>query len=147
MEFSNLVTSFTGKAIRLPFMLTPATAQIRAALENHQLILDTGADNTALTKEFLKRSGYGRYHRHGSKKVTATGEVEMRTCEINGITIANQLKFGKMKIDVLENWKSHTVVGVIGMDILSQMTFLLSHEHKKFLLTNQKISGLSKLFE
>jgi len=51
-----------------------------------------------------------------------------------------------MKIDVLDRWKAHSVVGVIGMDILAQMTFILSHEHKKFLLTDQKLPGLSKLF-
>ena len=82
----------------------------------------------------------------GLKKSTATGEVELLTCEVNGVTLANQFNFGKMKIDVLENWKSHTVVGVIGMDILSQLTFILSHEHKKFLLSTQTIPELAKLF-
>ena len=51
-----------------------------------------------------------------------------------------------MKVDVLENWKAYAVVGVIGMDILSQMTFILSHEYEKFMLTNQKVPELVKLF-
>jgi predicted aspartyl protease len=141
-----LVASLSGKAIRLPFVLSTANAHIRDIPENHLLILDTGADNTALTKEFLTRSGYVRYQRSGQKKSTATGEVELLTCEVNGLILANQFKFGKMKVDVLENWKAHTVVGVIGMDILSRLTFILSHEHKKFLLSAKPISELAKLF-
>jgi len=141
-----LVANLNGKAIRLPFMLTPANASIRDIPENHLLILDTGADSTALTKEFLKRSGYGNYQRSGSKKSTATGEIKLLTCEINGLTLANQFCFKKMHVDVLENWKAHTVVGVIGMDILSQMTFVLSHKHEKFMLTNQDIPDLSRFF-
>jgi len=112
----------------------------------HHVIIDTGADNTAFTKEFLKRRGYGRYQRSGFKTSTATGEIELLTCEINGLTIANQFSFGKMKVDVLENWKAHTIVGVIGMDILSQMTFILSHKHKKFILTDNDVPDLAKLF-
>ena len=70
----------------------------------------------------------------------------MPTCEINGLTIANQFRIGKMNVDVLENWKAHSVVGVIGMDILSRLTFILSHEHKKFLLSAQPIPELAGLF-
>ena len=94
----------------------------------------------------MKNSGYGRYNKSGTKKRTATGEVELLTCNINDITITNQFKFGQMKIDVLENWTAHTVVGVIGMDILSQMTFILPHEHGKFMLTNRDVPDLVKLF-
>jgi hypothetical protein len=92
------------------------------------------------------KNGYGKYQKSGARKSTATGEIELPACEINGLIIANQFSFGKLKVDVLENWKAHAVVGVIGMDILSQMTFILSSEHKKFLLTNQKIPDLVKLF-
>jgi hypothetical protein len=49
-------------------------------------------------------------------------------------------------VDVLENWETHEVVGVLGLDTLSKMTFILSHENKKFMLTDQKIPELIKLF-
>ncbi|MCL1862033.1 MAG: hypothetical protein FWF78_00515 [Defluviitaleaceae bacterium] len=51
-----------------------------------------------------------------------------------------------MNVDVLENWKARTIVGVIGMDILSQLTFILSHKHKKFMITDQDIPDLSRFF-
>ena len=145
MDYLNLVSDFeTERTIKIKTVVTPANKTI-ARLER-LIILDTGADTTALTREFLKKSGYGKYSKSGKLKSTATGETELLTCEINGLTIANQFKFGKMKIDVLENWKAHTVVGVVGMDILSQMTFILSHEHKKFMLSAQSIPELAKLF-
>jgi len=112
----------------------------------HSVVLDTGADRSALSKDFLMRHGYGKYTSSGQMKATAGGIVEFCSCDINGLTIANQFSFTKMKVDVLENWSSHAVVGVIGMDILSQMTFILSHEHKKFLLTNQKVPKLAEIF-
>ncbi|MCL2216984.1 MAG: hypothetical protein FWB91_08205 [Defluviitaleaceae bacterium] len=37
-------------------------------------------------------------------------------------------------------------VGVIGMDILSRLTFILSHEHKKLMLSAQPIPELMNLF-
>jgi len=146
LDYSNLVSSFDGKTIKLPVTITPANKAIRPAQSFPQLILDTGADTTALTREFLKKSGYGKYSKSAIKKRTAAGEVELFTCDIGGLTIANQFKFGQMKVDVLENWAAHTVVGVIGMDILSQMTFILSHEHGKFMLTNRDVLDLAKLF-
>jgi len=68
------------------------------------------------------------------------------TCDINGLTLVNSFKFGQMKVDVLENWSTHEVVGVLGMDILSKMTFILSHKHKKFLLTDNDLPEISTLF-
>lgn len=70
----------------------------------------------------------------------------MLTCDINGLTLVNSFKFGQMKVDVLENWSTHEVVGVLGMDILSKMTFILSHKHKKFLLTDNDLPEISTLF-
>ena len=147
MDYLNLVSKFDdGKTIKLVISAEPSNSSIRKLPMIHHVIIDTGADNTAFTKEFLKRRGYGRYQRSGFKTSTATGEIELLTCEINGLTIANQFSFGKMKVDVLENWKAHTIVGVIGMDILSQMTFILSHKHKKFILTDNDVPDLAKLF-
>ena len=147
LDYLHLVSDFDGKTIKMPFMLVPANSSIRILAQDYQLVLDPGADNTALTRQFLKKNGYGKYQKTGSKKVTATGEVELLTCEINGITLANQYVFGEMKVDVLENWKSHAVVGVIGMDIISQLTLILSHEYGKFMLTDQKIPALAELFK
>jgi len=110
LDYLNLVTNFeTGRTIQIRTTLVPANKTIFKT--ERLLILDTGADTTAFTREFLKKSGYGIYTKSGNKKRTVTGEVELLTCEINGLTIANQFKFGKMKVDVLENWKSYTVVG------------------------------------
>jgi hypothetical protein len=94
----------------------------------------------------LIKNGYAEFQKTGTKKRIATGEAELLSCEINGITIANQFKVGKMNVDVLSGWDEHAVVGVIGMDILSRLTFVLSHEHKKFLLSAQPIPELAKLF-
>ena len=145
MDYLNLVSSFeANRTIKVETVIIPANKTILRT--ERLLILDTGADTTALTRQFLNKVGYGKYSKSGKIKSTATGEVELLTCEINGLTLANQFKFGKMKVDVLENWKAHTVVGVIGMDILSQVTFILSHKHKKFVITDQNIPDLAKLF-
>ena len=146
LDYLNLVTKFDGKTIKLLIYVEPANPTIKKLSLDHHIIIDTGADTTAFSKAFLVRNGYGKYKRSSSRKRTITGEVELPTCEINGLTLSNQFNFGKMKVDVLENWKAHTVVGVIGMDILSQMTFIMSHEYKKFMITNQKIPNLAELF-
>ena len=86
MDYLNLVSSFSGKTIRLPAILTPANEQI------------------------------------------------------------NQFKVSKINVDVLRGWEEHAVVGLIGMDILSKMTFILSHEHKKFILSSQTLPELDTLF-
>ena len=51
-----------------------------------------------------------------------------------------------MEVDVFENWDESPVVGVIGMDILTQLTFIISKEHKKFLLTEKVLPELGKHF-
>ena len=146
MDYLNLVSSFSGKTIRLPIAVAPSSVDVRDIPKDHQLILDTGADTSALTEEFLIKNGYDKFQKTGAKKRIATGEVELRTCEINGIIIANQFKIGKMNVDVLSGWDEHAVVGVIGMDILSRLTFVLSHEHKKFLLSAQPLPELARFF-
>jgi len=146
LDYLNLVSEFNGKTIKLPIVIEPANKSIKPLTALSFIVLDTGDDTTAFTREFLKKSGYGVFSKSGKKKNTATGEIELLSCEINGITLANQFKFDKIKVDVLENWKSHTIVGLIGMDILSQMTFILSHEHRKFLFTNQNTPQLANIF-
>jgi len=146
LDYLNLVSKFDGKTIKLPVLVAPATSIVRPSGLIHHMIIDTGADTTALTEEFLRKSGYDNFQNSGIKKRTATGEIELLTCDVIGITIANQFKVGKITVDVLSGWDEHTVVGVIGMDILSRMTFILSHEHKKFMLTGQKVPELESLF-
>jgi hypothetical protein len=146
LDYLNLVSSFNGKTIRLPVAITPSNIKLLNKPEDHQLILDTGADNSALTEEFLMQNGYSNFQNSGAKKRTATGEVELLTCEVSGFTIANQFKISKIKVDVLTGWEEHAVVGLIGMDILSRLTFVLSHEQKKFMLTAQPVPELAKLF-
>jgi predicted aspartyl protease len=146
LDYLNLVSDFKGNTIRLPIVVAPVSVQTVDIPRGHQLILDTGADNSALTEEFLMQNGYSNFQKSGARKRTATGEVELLTCEINGLAIAKQFKVSKMKVDVLTGWDEHAVVGVIGMDILSRLTFILSHEHKKFLLSAKPIPELAKLF-
>ena len=147
MDYLNLVSKFDGRTIKLSIFIDPADSTSRLKIEGYQLILDTGADVTALTQEFLARNGYTQYQPSATKKRTATGEVTLSTCQINGLTIANQFKVNNMKVDVLRGWGTHTVVGVIGMDILSRLTLILSHEHKQFLLTTQTIAALADILE
>ena len=124
----------------------PFNASVKMQGEGYRLILDTGADHTALTEDFLQRNGYIQFHPSGIIKRTATGEAELLTCNINGLVIANQFKVGSIKVDVLSGWNEHAVVGIIGMDILSRFTFILSHEHKKFLLSAQNLPEPASLF-
>ena len=145
LEFLNLVTDFkSNTTIKIPSNIISANKTIPQ--KDRILIIDTGADKTAIAKEVLRKNGYEFFEKSGINKNTASGVAEFFTCTINGIIIANQFKFGLMKVDVLENWKSQTVVGVIGMDILTKMTFILSHEYGKFLLTDHKIPEIGNLF-
>jgi hypothetical protein len=147
LEYLNLVSSFeTNKTIKLRVNLVPAGARIRPLVGERKIVLDTGADVSAFTKEILMRHGYGNFMLSDKMKNTADGLKAFRTCEINGLLLSNQFKFGKMVVDVLENWDEQVVVGVIGMDILSQMTFVSSHEYKKFLLTNGEVPEMAALF-
>ena len=146
MDYLNLVSSFNGKTIRLPVAIAPSNTKLLNIPEDHQIILDTGADSSALTEEFLAQNGYSNFQKSGAKKRTATGEIELLTCEVNGFTLANQFKISKIKVDVLTGWDEHAVVGLIGMDILSRLAFILSHEHKKFMLSAKPIPELAKLF-
>ena len=89
---------------------------------------------------------YSNFQKSHSRKRTATGEVELLTCQINGMAIAKHFMVGKIKVDVLSGWREHRVVGLIGMDILSRITFILSHEHRKFMLSAKPIPELASLF-
>lgn len=145
MEYSCLVTNFRyGATIRLPSILIPANKSIRSNKGDWFTVIDTGADTSAFTKEYLMKNGYGKFTA-GRDKQTAIGLIKIRSCKINGLLLANQFPFAEMDVDVLEGWNSNKVVGVIGMDILSQMTFVISHEFQKFLLTNEKLSEISKI--
>jgi len=144
LDYLHLVSKFDGKTIRLPIILESTHPHLQG--RGYQLILDTGADTSALTAEFLTKHGYVKFQKSGTKKRTATGNVELLTCEIKGLSIARQFKVSKIKVDVLRGWDEHIVVGVIGMDILSRMTFILSHEYKKFMLSSHPVPALLKLF-
>lgn len=146
MAFLHLVTRFDGRTIKVPVFLESNNNTFADKGQGNQLIIDTGADYSALTEWFLRKNGYTNFYNTGVVKRTAAGYVEFKSCQINGMVIANQFKIGKMKVDVLTGWEEQTVVGVIGMDILARMTFILSHEHKKFMLSSQPVSALNQLF-
>ncbi|MCL2168430.1 MAG: aspartyl protease family protein [Defluviitaleaceae bacterium] len=136
----------SGTTLSVLVTLAPANKSIRQRMHPFRAILDTGAVNTTLSKDFLARHGYGMFGAPRSAKRTAAGLVEFKTCKIGGLVLSNQFSFDSMVVDVFEDWQASESVGVIGMDILSQMTFILSHEHKKFLLTNEKIPQLGPIF-
>ena len=137
-----LMDSLDGNTIKLSLTLKPAN---RTIYPMEQLItLDTGAYRTAISQKCLANYGYGVYRKTGEKRQTANGVIDVKTCEINGLTIAGQFVFGKMTVDVLENWTDGKKVGMVGMDILSQLTFILSHEYNQYKLTNQNVLNTSK---
>ena len=145
MDYSLLVSELIdGDTIKLPFILTPANKTIRPL--ERTIILDTGASNSSFTKEFLTDHGYGRYTISDKETNTAVGPIKLKTCCVKGIKVANNFEFPEMTVNVLEGWNKNKVVGVIGMDILSQLTFLMSHEAGQFLLTDEKMPELTKLF-
>ena len=60
LDYLNLVSKFDGKTIKLVVSADPMSSAIRKLPMIHHVIIDTGADATAFTKEFLKRRGYGK---------------------------------------------------------------------------------------
>ena len=113
MDYLNPASKFDGKTIKLPILLDSVSGTADLQGRGYQLILDTGADSSALTERFLIRNGYTNFQKTGTKKRTATGEAELFICQINGMTIAKQFKIRKMNVDVLSGWEEHAVVGVI----------------------------------
>jgi len=109
------------------------------------VILDTGATRTSISKKVLLKHGYGKYTKSATKKMTAVGEISFSYCTVKSIKLANEFVYENLRVDVLEGWENRAVVGVIGIDVLSQLTFILSGEHKKFLLTNKSIPELLPL--
>ena len=139
-----LVTSLMGVGtIKLRCKLQTANKFIK--MPELYFVLDTGAERTSVARHILAEHGYGKYTKASKPMHTAVGPVDMHLCQIRGLTIANQFTYGVMQVGILENWKGHSVGGVIGMDILRQLTLILSHEYKKFLLTDNFVPELAKL--
>ena len=146
MDCSSLVSdTFPSTTIRLPFVLSPANTKIRPSSLEQLVILDTGATRTSISKKVLLKHGYGKYTKSATKKMTAVGEISFSYCTVKSIKLANEFVYENLRVDVLEGWENRAVVGVIGIDVLSQLTFILSGEHKKFLLTNKSIPELLPL--
>lgn len=140
---SNLPKSTT---IRLPFYLLTPSGEPPLFKEGF-VILDTGADNCAFSEQYLNRMGYTEIAPSGNKKQTGNGIVEIKTVSIQGLVLANQFKISTLKVDVLSNWDNNRVVGVIGMDVLTRLTFIMSHDHGKFMLSAGSIPELRQFFE
>ena len=115
MEHSCLISDIPkNSTIRVSCDLIPNSGKVRKA-SWYYIILDSGSDNTTLSKEFLKMH-------------------------------ANAFSFSEMNVGVFENWNNSKVVGVVGMDILLQLTFIMYHRLNKFLLTDEDIDGLREVF-
>ena len=73
LDYLNLVSKFDGKTIKVLVSVEPMSPTIRNLPMVHHAIIDTGADTTAFTKEFLKRRGYGNYSEVGIKEKYSYG--------------------------------------------------------------------------
>jgi len=136
-----------GITIKLRCKVETANKYIRNSSVVSSFIIDTGASRSAVTREKLKSLGYGKYVKEPGKKLTANGETEFFSTIIRGLIVAEQFSLGEMKVDVLEGWGKREIVGVIGMDILTNLTFIISHSHSKFIITNEEIPELVGIFK
>ncbi|MCL2016114.1 MAG: retroviral-like aspartic protease family protein [Defluviitaleaceae bacterium] len=90
------------------------------------LLIDTGASQTAITRRVLLKMGYSAFKKGATKKITAppagragTGFAEFETTNIARLSIAREYAFTNLEVEVLD-WKDTALHGVVGMDILSQ---------------------------
>jgi predicted aspartyl protease len=83
------------------------------------LIYDTGADTTTITREALMRLGYTNFAPSGKVKRTASDFIEPFTCVVTELIIGNQFRLRNMKVDVSEHESTSAFDGVIGMDFIS----------------------------
>jgi len=83
------------------------------------LLIDTGASQTAITRRMLLKMGYSAFKKGATKKITATGFAEFETTNIARLSIAREYAFTNLEVEVLD-WKNTALHGVVGMDILSQ---------------------------
>ena len=93
------------------------------------------------------RHGYGKFHNSEVYTNTATGSVRLQTCDINSIRIANSFTYESLTVNVLSGWGHRAIVGVVGMDIISRLTFVLYHKTRQFLLTDKDIPALRDVMQ
>ena len=109
LDYLCLVSNLPKVAtIRLPcYLLTPSGISLH---RDELVILDTGADNSAFSEQYLKSAGYTEITPSDKKKQTGNGIVEIKTVDIQGLVLANQFKMRGLKVDVLSNWDNNRAV-------------------------------------
>ena len=87
------------------------------------LILDTGASTTSITKRLIvDELKYTNIEKGKTKKRTATGIAHLDAATISKIEIGGEFAVPDLKVDILD-WEDSEIDGVIGMDILSKLYF------------------------
>ncbi|MCL1987476.1 MAG: retroviral-like aspartic protease family protein [Firmicutes bacterium] len=101
-----------------------------------RLLIDTGASQTAITKNILIKMGYTNFKKSNVKKITATGLATFETTNVARLSIAKEYAFSNLEVEVLD-WSNTALHGVIGMDVLSQ--FYIYSDKKTFTIQSQPI--------
>ena len=106
-----------------------------------KLLIDTGASNTALTRELVQDIlKYDNFSKSSVIKRTAAGYIQFYNSIVSRIEMGNQFAFNNWVVDILE-WTDSEIEGVIGMDILSKLhfhsdTYTFTLQNKPFIFQN-----------
>jgi len=84
------------------------------------LLIDTGATRTAITRNVLEDLGYTKMTKDPKPMRTAAGLLYFDMTKITRLTLGGEFAFADVNVHVLE-WKDSHLHGVIGMDILSKL--------------------------
>ena len=106
------------------------------------LILDTGASNTSLTRKLVGRLKYTNTEKGKTQKRTATGIAYLDAATISKIEIGGEFAVPDLKIDILD-WEDSEIDGVIGMDILSKLYFY--SDTKTFILRSTPFESIGEV--
>lgn len=87
-----------------------------------QLLIDTGATKTAVTRNTLQRLGYTKFAKGPTEKNTAAGKRAFDTTKISKLVLASIVTVPDLEVDALD-WEDVRYHGIIGMDILSRLHF------------------------
>lgn len=98
------------------------------------LIIDTGANRTALSMQSLLYCGYTHFTPPKEIKNTAGGKCAFKQCTVSEFVVANKFKQSALVVDVFDKWNHPQIVGALGMDILAKLTAIWSSKDKKVLL-------------
>ena len=122
-----------SRTIIIPSALSSVDRKISRKIN---LIFDTGADKTAISKSTLMQMGYTQFIPSNTEKRSAIGIFRPETTIVSELIIGGQFRLSHFLLDVLEAESSSTFDGIIGMDFISQLEVTISNKNK--LLTVEK---------